>query len=221
MADATRQVKVYKTQGGDELVVASGGTLTLESGSTQTAAGTRNATGVDNVNSGGVLNVKSGATLHTQSGSTHTAAGTRNATGVDNINSGGVVNVKSGATLDMQSGSKVIYPYIEKSASFTVLASQSGMTFLCKAVDMVMTLPASVAGLVYTFIVHTVSSGTGLSIDPVAADAIMGNGLTSVDDKDLINTAATDAEGDSVTIVGDGADGWWITSINGTWAKEA
>ncbi len=219
-SDPTIQTKIQKTQGGDELAVASGGTLALESGSTHTAAGTRNATGVDNVNSGGVVNVKSGATVDMQSGSTHTAAGTRNATGVDNINSGGVVNVKSGAALDLQSGAKVTYPYIEKSASFTVLASQSGMTFLCKAVDMVMTLPATAVGLVYTFIVHTVSSGTGLSIDPVTADAIMGNGLTSVDDKDLINTAATDAEGDSVTLVADGADGWWITSINGTWAKE-
>ena len=60
-----------------------------------------------------------------------------------------------------------------------------------------------------------------LFVDSVAADAIHGNSLTSVDDKGLINTGATDAEGDTVTIVGDGADGWYITSILGTWAKEA
>jgi hypothetical protein len=73
----------------------------------------------------------------------------------------------------------------------------------------------------YTFIVKTLSSTTGFSVSPAAADAIHGGGLTSVDDKDLINTAASDAEGDTVTIIGDGVDGWWITSIVGTWAKEA
>ncbi len=201
--------------------VKSGATVDCQSGSTHTAAGTRNATGVDNINSGGVVNVKSGATVDMQSGSTHTAAGTRNATGTDNQNSGSTIALKSGATLDRQAGSKTTTPFISKAASFTVLASESGAVYLCTAVDLKATLPSSVAGLTYTFIVHTVSASTGLQIDPAAADAIMGNGLTSVDDKDLINTPATDAEGDAVTIVGDGADGWWIESIVGTWAKEA
>ena len=137
------------------------------------------------------------------------------------IASGGEVQVESGGELEMQAGSKHVKSYIEKSASFNVLAAESGATYLCKAVDLVATLPATVAGLFYTFIVHTVSATTGLSISPAAADAIRGNGLTSVDDKDLINTAATDAEGDTVTIIGDGADGWWVVEIVGTWAKEA
>lgn len=38
MADATYQPKVYKKAGGDELVVASGGTLTVESGAAITSA---------------------------------------------------------------------------------------------------------------------------------------------------------------------------------------
>lgn len=63
--------------------------------------------------------------------------------------------------------------------------------------------------------------GAGLSISPAAADAIHGNGLTSVDNKDLINTGATDREGDMVELVADGVDGWFIVSVNGTWAKEA
>ena len=75
--------------------------------------------------------------------------------------------------------------------------------------------------LAYTFIVKTLSATTGAQISPATADAIHGAGLTSVDDKDVINTAATDAEGDMVTIVGDGVDGWWITELEGTWAKEA
>ncbi len=207
MPDVTFQTKIYRKTGGDEQVIASGGKETVESG--------------------GEIEVQSGATLDLQSGSTETAAGTSTRTGTDNhtgtlnLNSGATENLKSGAVLDRQPGSKCTKSYIEKTASFTVLASESGAVYLCKAVDIVATLPSSAAGLTFTFIVHTVSATTGLSIDPATLDAIMGNGLTSVDDKDLINTAATDAEGDSVTVVADGADGWWITAINGTWAKEA
>ena len=137
------------------------------------------------------------------------------------VASGGKITVESGGEIDLQDGAKITVPVISKSASFTVLASESGAIYLLEAVDIKVTMPATAKGLTYTFIVHTVSATTGAQIDPAAADAIMGNGLTSVDDKDLINTAATDAEGDSVTVVGDGADGWWITAINGTWAKEA
>jgi len=45
MADASYQPKVYRKQGGDEQVVASGGTLTVESGGTLTNAGTFANTG--------------------------------------------------------------------------------------------------------------------------------------------------------------------------------
>jgi hypothetical protein len=43
MADATYQPKVYRKQGGDELVVASGGQINVESGGKITAAGTQAA----------------------------------------------------------------------------------------------------------------------------------------------------------------------------------
>jgi len=39
MTDATYQPKVYRKQGGDELVVASGGAITVESGGSLTVAG--------------------------------------------------------------------------------------------------------------------------------------------------------------------------------------
>lgn len=104
------------------------------------------------------------------------------------------------------------------------LVSTDGNSFvLVTAADKVITLPATVAGMTFTIAISSaaLSSGTGLSISPNSADAIMGNGLTSADDKDLILTGATDAEGDCVTIVGDGIDGWYITSLIGTWSKEA
>jgi hypothetical protein len=38
------------------------------------------------------------------------------------------------------------------------------------------------------------------------------------DDADLVNTQATEAIGDNVTVYGDGIDGWFIMNQRGTWA---
>lgn len=108
-------------------------------------------------------------------------------------------------------------------ATATLTAAQSGEKFV-GAVDAVFTLPAAAAGtkgVWYEFETGALSGGTGLSISPAAADHIRGNGLTAVDDKDLINSGASDRLGDSVRLYCDGVDGWVIESIIGTWAKEA
>ena len=108
-------------------------------------------------------------------------------------------------------------------ATQALTAAQSGEKFV-GAVDAVFTLPAAAAGTAgvwYEFETGALSAGTGLSISPAAADHIRGNGLTSTDDKDLINTGATDRLGDSVRIYCDGVDGWVIETVVGTWAKEA
>ena len=113
-------------------------------------------------------------------------------------------------------------PVVTGQATATVTAARSGTIFIC-AVDAVMTLPAAAAGLegvYYTFVCGSLSGGTGLSISPNAADNIYGNGLTAVDNKDLINTGATDVVGDSATVVCDGTN-WLITNVTGIWAKEA
>lgn len=108
-------------------------------------------------------------------------------------------------------------------ATQTLTAAQSGEKFV-GAVDAVFTLPAAAAatkGVWFEFECGAVSAGIGLSISPAAADHIRGNGLTSTDDKDLINSGATDRLGDMVQIYCDGLDGWVIERIIGTWAKEA
>lgn len=110
-----------------------------------------------------------------------------------------------------------------KTASYTVVPSDSGTTFFADAADLVFTLPPTQAGLWYRFCLTNsgLSTGTGLSISPNSADAINGNGLTSVDDKDLILAGSGDREGDSVTLVADGVDGYYIASVTGTWSKES
>lgn len=117
----------------------------------------------------------------------------------------------------------LLRPVLTKNANYTVTTADSLSFILVTAADKVMTLPSTAAGLVYTFVLTNagLSVSTGLALSPAAADKIMGNGITSLDNKDLILTGATDREGDSVTIVGDGVDGWYITSVTGIWAREA
>lgn len=108
-------------------------------------------------------------------------------------------------------------------ATQALTAQQSGEKFV-GAVDAVFTLPAAAAalkGVWYEFETGALSVGVGLSVSPAAADHIRGNGLTSVDDKDLINTGATDRLGDMVRLYCDGVDGWVIEAVIGTWAKQA
>ena len=103
------------------------------------------------------------------------------------------------------------------STPLTLTAEDSGKTYVINVADCVVNLPATAVGLEFNFVVVTLSATTGCSLSPVAADAIN----EGTDDKDLINTAATDAVGDSVTLVGDGATGYYTKAMHGVWAAEA
>lgn len=88
--------------------------------------------------------------------------------------------------------------------------------------DATITLPATSAGACYTIINGGQGSTDGtiaVNVSPAAADKIMGNGFTSADNKDAINTNGN--YGDMLEIVGDGVDGWKIRRVVGTWTREA
>lgn len=132
-------------------------------------------------------------------------------------------NFPGGVKATPLAGSAVVE---SKAASFSVTADDSDKVFLIAAADLVATLPAAGAtakGTRLRFIVEAaaLSAGTGFSISPAAADAIAGGGTTAVDDKDLINSGVSDADGDTVQLVCDGVRGWYITDKIGTWAKQA
>lgn len=112
-------------------------------------------------------------------------------------------------------------PAQAKAANYTVLASESGNVFVATAANVEFTLPATSAGLWFTFVSKVPTAGTGVQVSPAAVDKIMGNGFTSADNKAAINSGASDREGDSITLVGDGLDGWFIVNVTGTWAREA
>jgi hypothetical protein len=117
------------------------------------------------------------------------------------------------------------------SADTTLALTDCGVVQNVIADGKVITLPATTAGA--TFIIRNggvpVTSGPAgsssnksvlVAISPNASDKIQGNGLSAQDNKDLLNTKATSAVGDEVTLVGDGTDGWLIQSIVGTWPRE-
>lgn len=111
---------------------------------------------------------------------------------------------------------------VSKTSSYTLTAADSGKVFLANgAATVVFTLPPTAVGLEFTVSVGTLPTGVGTSLSPNASDMITGNGFTPADDKDAINTAASDRLGDMITVVGDGVAGWIITAVNGTWAREA
>lgn len=110
--------------------------------------------------------------------------------------------------------------YYEAAGSESVTASQSGTLFvdLAGSGSTVFSLPATVEGLRYTF--YCGDAASEITIRPVAADKIMGKGITATDDRDYVNTGGTNAVGDLVTIVGDGVDGWYVVAERGIWARE-
>lgn len=105
-------------------------------------------------------------------------------------------------------------------ANTTLTAADSGTTFLIAAADLVITLPATVKGVRYRFTMTAagLSAGTGLSLSPNSNDKIMGNGLTGVNNKDLILAGGGDREGDTVEIEADGVDGYYINVAIGTFS---
>ena len=119
--------------------------------------------------------------------------------------------------------------YLSYDTSATLAEAQSGLVINVEKDDITLTLPATVVGYTYTIRNAGVAktdgpAGTGddesvlVTISPNASDKIMGMGLTAADDTDVTNTQATAKVGDEITLIGDGANGWFVQSRKGIWA---
>jgi hypothetical protein len=85
-----------------------------------------------------------------------------------------------------------------------------------------LTLPAIAAGLSGLTILAVGAFGTtAVTIDPNAADMILGPDITGADNKDLVLTKATQRRGDFVELIAGDADGYMVTRLRGIWAREA
>lgn len=139
----------------------------------------------------------------------------------------GAVNFTAGVT-----GLNAGCVTVPTAAETVVTAAQSGTTFLATkgSATQTFTLPAVAAGLKYTFICGHASGE--ILIDQAASEVIVVTTFAAVGaDADtaivttaagtgIKNTAATNAVGDSVTLVSDGV-GWYGVGItSGIWASQ-
>jgi hypothetical protein len=85
-----------------------------------------------------------------------------------------------------------------------------------------LTLPAIADGLAGCTILAVGAFGTtAVTISPNADDMILGPDITGANDKDLICTKVTQRRGDFVTLITGDADGYLVTELRGTWARQS
>lgn len=155
-----------------------------------------------------------------------TASDSVNITGVTTYT--GTFTVSGAAAFTgAQSGVRGTYAAISgagDAADSTLTSANSGNTyFITNTGDttaITVTLPATAAGVKYTFIRATATTVADIRIDPAAADKIQGKGITAADASAYVSEGSADAVGDLITIVGDGTDGWFVIDERGTWARE-
>ena len=113
--------------------------------------------------------------------------------------------------------------YVETvTASQTLSYNDSGKVFLVGTDALTVTLPATRAGVRFTFVNSGDDDAVLITVSPNASDKIMGTiaavSATASDDGDLTNTKSGANKGDWCTIVGDGNEGWYIIGGDGVWA---
>ena len=107
--------------------------------------------------------------------------------------------------------------------SVALTAAQSGTVFLVGTDTVTITLPATVAGVMYTFLVNDTTDP--VTIKPNASDKIQGKivlgtstttlALAGTDTYEVVMTTTNVAVGDNLSIVGDGGDGWIVLGGRG------
>jgi hypothetical protein len=86
-----------------------------------------------------------------------------------------------------------------------------------------LTLPAVVVGATFIIVNSAADGGALLTISPNSNDKFLVDiaGAAGTDNKDIINTKATQIQYDYVKLVGLSADGWLIDDIRGTWVDQS
>ena len=86
-----------------------------------------------------------------------------------------------------------------------------------------LTLPAVVIGATFIIVNGVDSTGALLTISPNSSDKFLVDiaGAAGTNNKDIINTKATQAKYDYVKLVGMTDDGWLIDEVRGTWVDQS
>ena len=107
--------------------------------------------------------------------------------------------------------------------TYNAMSVQSGKYVTVSADNQTITLPAVQIGAVCIIVNKAADGAAKLTISPDANDKFLTNiaGSVGTNNKDIINTKATQNQGDFVKLVGLNEDGWLIDSISGIWVDES
>lgn len=135
------------------------------------------------------------------------------------ITSGGLA-ITAGAVTGLKNN-----PAIFAAGGDTLTVARSGEVIIAnEAATQVFILPAATsAGVYFTFVCG--NAGGQISLDPAGADTVSlltddsGTAIVSTATTGtVLNTAATNVVGDTLTIVADGVSRWYMISQNGIWS---
>lgn len=136
--------------------------------------------------------------------------------------------VESGQVIVEFEPTKLVDPYSQYtvretiSGNKTLDAEDTGKLFWVDTDAVTITLPAIATGYAGGLVVNGGAYGAvAVTLSPNAVDMILGPDITGADDKDLINTKATAKRGDFVQLDLGDADGYVVTALRGTWARQA
>ena len=86
-----------------------------------------------------------------------------------------------------------------------------------------LTLPSVVVGASFIIVNIAADAGALLTIAPNGSDKFLVDiaGAAGTDDKDIVNTKATQLQYDYVHLIGLSGDGWLIHDVRGTWVDQS
>ena len=111
---------------------------------------------------------------------------------------------------------------VAKTDDYTTLITDAGKVIYLGVDTKTITLLATVAGSRFT-IVNPAAFGTvEIHVDPNAADLFLGGCevAANADGDKMSNTKATQQRNDFIDVISDGATGYTVLGIRGTWAAE-
>ena len=111
----------------------------------------------------------------------------------------------------------------DTTAALNTHSIQKGAYINCATDAVTVTLPAVVVGATFIIVNSASDGGALLTISPNSNDKFLVDiaGAAGTDNKDIVNTKATQTKFDYVKLVGLSADGWLIDDIRGTWVDQS
>ena len=122
-----------------------------------------------------------------------------------------------------QSGGEAINLSADTTLAVNTHSVQVGKFVTISADAKTLTLPAVVVGASFIIVNSAADGGALLTISPNSSDKFLVDiaGGAGTDDKDIINTKATQIKYDYVKLVGLSSVGWLIDDIRGTWVDQS